>query len=201
MNRRELIALFSIAATWPQVARAQARQLPLIGILAPDRPPFAGYDALLESLHGLGQIEGSTHVRETRWAEGQRIDLYRQYAKELVGATVKFLWPGLIALSADDTGPRCRASRYQVIPQGLAGRMGSIVDAELGLSLFQVSADRFLAKSQLLGNGFRLSSHRHQTQDRQFPGWSNGRMLRFARHLGQPIAPVEGPQNWQRRRS
>jgi hypothetical protein len=40
----------SSAATWPQVARAQPRQLPLIGIHAPDRPPFAGYDALLESL-------------------------------------------------------------------------------------------------------------------------------------------------------
>jgi putative tryptophan/tyrosine transport system substrate-binding protein len=67
------------------VARAQPRQLPLVGILAPDRPPLAGYDAFLESLRGLGQIEGSTHVRETRWAEGQRIDLYRQYAKEFVG--------------------------------------------------------------------------------------------------------------------
>jgi putative ABC transport system substrate-binding protein len=85
VRRREFIALFSSAATWPQVARAQPRQLPLIGILAPDRPPFAGYDALLESLRGLGQIEGLTHVRETRWAEGQRIDLYRQYAKELDG--------------------------------------------------------------------------------------------------------------------
>src|SRR5262245_8807502 len=85
MRRREFIALFSSSAILPQVARAQPRPLPLIGILAPDRPPFAGYDALLESLRGLGQIEGLTHVRETRWAEGQRIDLYRQYAKELDG--------------------------------------------------------------------------------------------------------------------
>ena len=64
MRRREFIALFSSAAMLPQVARAQPRPLPLIGILAPDRPPFAGYDAFLESLRGLGQIE-LTHLLAT----------------------------------------------------------------------------------------------------------------------------------------
>ena len=43
-----------------------------------------------------------------------------------------------------------RTSGNEVLPQGLGNRMGSIVHAELDLSLFQVAADRLFTKPKRL---------------------------------------------------
>jgi hypothetical protein len=44
----------------------------------------------------------------------------------------------------------------------------TIANAELGLSLFQVTADRLFAKGERLGNVIGLSPRRDQTQDGEF---------------------------------
>lgn len=101
VSRRQFLITVPTAVALSSHALAQSQQLPLVGVLAPERPPFAGYDAFLEGLRELGQIEGSTHRRETRWAEGQRMDLYRQFAKEFEGLGARIIvtgdTPGTIA--------------------------------------------------------------------------------------------------------
>ena len=68
-RRRALVAAASIAVGTTS-ARAQTRRLPRLGILAPERPPFAAYNVLLQALRALGQIEGETYALETHWAGG-----------------------------------------------------------------------------------------------------------------------------------
>ena len=63
MNRRAFVAGLGSAAAWPVVARGQqARQLPIIGYVAPTNPqvPSRSTSAFLQRLRELGWIEGQT---------------------------------------------------------------------------------------------------------------------------------------------
>jgi putative ABC transport system substrate-binding protein len=94
MITRRMVLGAASAATLMREARSQPRELPIVGIVAPERPPFAAYDAFLDGLRSHGQVEGATFAQETRWAEGQRLDLHRQFAKELDGLAVRILVTG-----------------------------------------------------------------------------------------------------------
>ena len=93
MRRRELLALFGGAATWPLAARAQqAGKLPTIGFLGPSTPAswernVADFE---QRLRELGWIEGRTVVIEYRWAEG-RNDRYVEIAAEFVRLKVDII--------------------------------------------------------------------------------------------------------------
>jgi putative ABC transport system substrate-binding protein len=125
-RRRALVAATSIAVGTTS-ARAQTRRLPRLGILAPERPPFAAYNVLLQALRALGQIEGETYALETHWAEGQNSDLYRQYANELVGKSVD------IILTGDTPGTIAAAQTTRTTPIVMAF-LGAGDPIELGLA-------------------------------------------------------------------
>jgi putative ABC transport system substrate-binding protein len=91
VKRREFIALFGVAATWPFVA-ARAQQpatLPTIGFLVAGTPSSHGQwvAAFLQRLRELGWIEGQSIAIEYRWAEG-RTERAAEIAAELVARKV-----------------------------------------------------------------------------------------------------------------
>jgi hypothetical protein len=59
--------------------------------------------------------------------------------------------------------------RYEVLSQGLRDGLGSVANAELALTFFQVGADGLLAKIEFLCYLAELLPHGEQPQDCQFP--------------------------------
>ena len=90
MRRREFIAAFGVAATWPLVARAQQLgKLPTVGFLASGTPSSHGQSlaGFVQRLRELGWTEGRTVTIEVRWAEG-RSERFTEIAREFVGLKV-----------------------------------------------------------------------------------------------------------------
>jgi ABC-type uncharacterized transport system substrate-binding protein len=92
VKRREFIALFgSAAAAWPDIARAQQSQMPVIGFL--NSGAISGYRNLLiafrKGLADVGFVDGQNIVIDYRWAEGH-FDRLPALATELIsrGASV-----------------------------------------------------------------------------------------------------------------
>ncbi len=73
MRRRELLALFGGAATWPLAARAQTPAMPVIGFVStasPDGSYGPSLSAFLKGLEETGYVVGRNVAIEYRWAEG-----------------------------------------------------------------------------------------------------------------------------------
>jgi ABC-type uncharacterized transport system substrate-binding protein len=88
MKRREFITLLGGAATWPITARAQSKiRMPKVGVLMSvsegDADSQKRIGAFRQGLSDLGWKDGQNIKIEYRWAGG-KIDLIRQYSKELV---------------------------------------------------------------------------------------------------------------------
>lgn len=91
MKRREFIALLSMSAAWPLIAKAQTDgSLRRIGILfgaTEGDPQVTKYlGAFSSGLRQLGWIEGQNIAIDYRWARGS-IERARSLAKELVGTS------------------------------------------------------------------------------------------------------------------
>src|SRR5262245_5899653 len=90
IGRRELIAAFGGAASWPLVARAQQpAKVPIIGFLGSGTATTAGawVVAFSQRLRELGWIEDRTIKIDLRWAEG-RNDRSAEIATDFVRLTV-----------------------------------------------------------------------------------------------------------------
>ena len=96
MNRREAIAIFGGAATWPLAARAQQRErMRRIGMLMPyranDPQAQTRHAALLQGLQELGWIAGRNMQIDARWSTGNADDT-RKLAVELVASAPEVIF-------------------------------------------------------------------------------------------------------------
>ena len=72
MRRRKFFALLGGVATWPLVARAQQKAMPVIGVLSTGTPNVSS-GLLVAFRQGLGEagfVEGQNLAIEYRWADG-----------------------------------------------------------------------------------------------------------------------------------
>jgi putative tryptophan/tyrosine transport system substrate-binding protein len=72
MRRRDFIALLAGVSSWPFLARAQQKAMPVIGFLSPDSQSVWGpiTATFRQGLSETGYVEGHNLTIEYRWAEG-----------------------------------------------------------------------------------------------------------------------------------
>ena len=74
MQRRDFIALLGGVFSWPFLAHAQQKPMPVIGQLSPSSPPANLGDLVRGPIHQgmseMGFVEGKNMMWEYRWAEG-----------------------------------------------------------------------------------------------------------------------------------
>jgi len=75
MQRRNFIALLGGVSSWPFLAHARQKAMPVIGALNPRSPPANLGNLVRGPIHqGMGEegfVEGKNMIWEYRWAEGQ----------------------------------------------------------------------------------------------------------------------------------
>jgi putative tryptophan/tyrosine transport system substrate-binding protein len=129
MRRREFIAGLG-AATWPVVAWAQKKAIPVIGVLHPQSPgPYEPMlSALRQGLMEAGFVEGRNILIEQRWAHGQ-LGRLPELAAELVRLQVAAIVvsggapPALAAKAATSTIPIVLAFGSDPVQLGLVASL------------------------------------------------------------------------------
>ena len=111
MKRRDVIALFGVAAAWPLAAFAQQsermRRIGVLSSLAETDDEAQAWDAAFRKrLVELGWIDGRSIRIDYRWGAGS-IDRMRLFARELVqlnpDALVTISTPATAALQAENS--------------------------------------------------------------------------------------------------
>jgi putative ABC transport system substrate-binding protein len=114
MQRRDFIALLGGVFSWPFLAHAQQKAMPVVGALSTFSPPANLGDLVRRPVHQgmseMGFIEGQSIVWEYRWAEGH-YDQLPALATDLVSRKVDVIItnggtpPALAAKNATSTIP------------------------------------------------------------------------------------------------
>jgi putative ABC transport system substrate-binding protein len=112
IGRRELLAAFGGAATWPLAARAQQPAVPVIGFMSARSPEDSAHllAAFRRGLAEGGYVEGQNVSIEFRWARGQ-YDLLPAMAADLISRRVSVL-----VAAGGDPSPRAAKRATSTIP-------------------------------------------------------------------------------------
>jgi putative ABC transport system substrate-binding protein len=195
IKRREFIKLVGgVATSWPLVARAQQRRIPIVGFVGFANADIdaAAVDPFRKALAALGHVEGRTIIVNARSADG---DVVRGHAMidELVAMPVDvFLSPGQAAARAI-----VRKSKIPVVAVALPAvpsdpelfqsmaRPGGTVT---GFSAFgeEISAKRIEMLKEIMP-GLKKLGVMHNATDPTFAAWGSQTMA-DARAAG--IEPV-----------
>ena len=100
IKRREFIALFGGAATWPLAARAQQPKVWRIGFLAPEPPTPAMLSAFRDGLRERGYVEGQNLFIDIRWPQGpfeQSPSVTDEFVRDNFDVIVAWATPAVIA--------------------------------------------------------------------------------------------------------
>ena len=126
MRRRSLMVLLGGALSWPLVALAQQKAMPVIGFLGLASPgPFAWVVAAFrQRLREAGYVEGQNVAVEYRWAE-DHYDRLPSLAAELVARQVDVIVPKAASLRRSRRRKQPRRSRSFSSPAPTRSRRAS----------------------------------------------------------------------------
>jgi putative ABC transport system substrate-binding protein len=159
MERRRFIALLSGAASWPRVAVAQQKAIPVIGYLSAASPgPVAPFvTAFRQGLSEAGFVDAKNVTIEFRWAENQ-LDRLPGLATDLVNRRVDLIVTGggpaaaLAAKQATSTIPIFFIAIGDPVATGLVSSLARPGGNVTGFSILVVklNAKRFELLSELV---------------------------------------------------
>jgi putative ABC transport system substrate-binding protein len=128
VRRREFITVIGGAVTWPLVAGAQQRPVPVLGVLSPESAATPDVKGLREGLQELGYVEGRNIRYEYRWSDGnfEKLD---DLAAELVRLKVDVL---VTYVTKASLAARKATATIPIVMVGIGDPVGVGLIASLG---------------------------------------------------------------------